>query len=159
MLYDLLKVSVSVIFNMLNKLLGGKLPPLGSAGVVVEKDDHYLVVVLPRKRVVFPGGFMTWHETPQQAAEREGREETGLKLEVDSFIAFYSLASTGWMNMSTTSFMYHANVVGGELCSSAEGHACWMHIDELRTCITGHSIAVLEDYLRYRQARNDSYAA
>ncbi len=150
-LYDLLKVCVSVIFNLLNKLLAGKLPPLGSAGVVVEEEDRYLVVMLPRKRVVFPGGFMTWRETPQQAAEREGEEETGLKLQADNLITFYTLASTGWLNMSTTCFVYHARVVSGELSDSLEGHACWMHEEELRKCLTGHSITMLDDYLRYRE--------
>lgn len=150
-LYDLLKTCVSIIFNMVNKVLAGKLPPLGTAGVIVEEKDRYLVVMLPRNRVVFPGGFMTWRETPLQAAEREGKEETGLMLQVAGFIAFYSLASTGWHNMSTTCFAYHARVVGGELRDSMEGRACWMHEEELRQHLTGHSIDMLNDYLLYRE--------
>ncbi len=59
MLYDLLKICVSIFFNILNTLLGGKLPPLSSAAVIVEEDNRYLVVELPRGRIVFPGGFMT----------------------------------------------------------------------------------------------------
>jgi len=155
-LYDILKICVSIIFNILNKLLAGKLPPLGSATVVVEEENRYLVVILPGKRVVFPGGFMLWHETPQQAAEREGREETGLTLQADNFIAFYSLKSTGWHNMSTTSFAYHAHVIGGALCNSIEGSACWMHEDELRKCLTGHSVNILDDYLLYRERNTDA---
>src|SRR5438132_7149710 len=31
---------------------------------------------LPGNRIVFPGGFMTWRETPQQAAEREGESRS-----------------------------------------------------------------------------------
>ena len=34
------------------------LPPFGSAAVIVEKQDCYLVVELPGGRVVFPGGFL-----------------------------------------------------------------------------------------------------
>lgn len=150
-LYDFLKVCVSIIFNVLNKVLAGRMPPLGSATVVVEEEDRYLVVMLPRKRVVFPGGFMTWRETPQQAAEREGKEETGLILQADSFLAFYPLVSTGWHNMSTTCFAYHAHVVGGALSDSIEGRACWMHVGELRKRLTGHSINILDDYLLYRE--------
>ncbi len=56
LLYDLLKRGVSLCFNTLNVLLGGNLPPFGSAAVLVEEQDCYLVVELPRGRVVFPGG-------------------------------------------------------------------------------------------------------
>ena len=54
LLYDLLKRGVSLCFNTLNVPLGGKLPPFGSAAVIVEEQDCYLVVELPRGRVVFP---------------------------------------------------------------------------------------------------------
>src|ERR1700730_7290751 len=83
MLYELLKRCVSVFFNMLNVLLGGHLPPWGCAAVIVEERDHYLVVELPRGRVVFPGGFMTWREDPKHTAQREAQEETGLLVRVD----------------------------------------------------------------------------
>ena len=68
MLYDLLKKCVSIVFNIVNLLLGGKLPPFGSAGVIVENEGRYLVVTLPHGKIVFPGGFMTWQEHPRQAA-------------------------------------------------------------------------------------------
>ena len=37
LLYDLLKRGVSLCFNILNLLLGGNLPPFGSAAVIVEE--------------------------------------------------------------------------------------------------------------------------
>ena len=40
MLYNMLKICVSVFFNVLNKLMGGKLPPFGTASVIVEKDQE-----------------------------------------------------------------------------------------------------------------------
>ena len=48
LLYDLLKRGVSLCFNILNVLLGGNLPPFGSAAVLVEEQDRYLVVELPQ---------------------------------------------------------------------------------------------------------------
>jgi 8-oxo-dGTP pyrophosphatase MutT (NUDIX family) len=83
LLYDLLKRGVSLCFNTLNVLLGGNLPPFGCAAVLVEEQDRYLVVELPRGRVVFPGGFMTWREDPKHTAQREAQEETGLLVRVD----------------------------------------------------------------------------
>src|SRR6266700_2518320 len=112
MLYDLLKHCVSLFFNTLNWLLGGKLPPFGSAAVVVEEEDRYLVVELPGRRIVFPGGFMNGNEIPQETAEREGLEETGLILHAGDLIGYYSLISQDWKVMNNISFVFHARVVG-----------------------------------------------
>ncbi|QBD79253.1 NUDIX hydrolase [Ktedonosporobacter rubrisoli] len=158
MLYDLLKRCVSIFFNLLNKLMGGKLPPFGSACAVVEENGHYLVVELPGKRVVFPGGFMNWRESPQQTAQREGKEETGLELAVGDLINHYSCASDHVTNMSTLSFAYSAKVVGGALRKNMEGQPLWLTEKELRMRLRGHSRLVLEDYLRYRNSKQEKIA-
>lgn len=155
MLYDLLKKCTSMFFNMLNILLGGKLPPFGSASVVVENHDRYLVVELPGQRIVFPGGFMTWREHPQQAAEREGHEETGLVLRADDLISYYSLSSNRVTNMSTISFVYHGVIVGGEMHPTIEGRPCWLPENELRLRFDEHSRRILDDYLRYRARQRE----
>ncbi len=150
MLYDLLKKCVSIFFNLLNVLLGGKLPPFGTASVVVERNDYYLVVELPKNRMVFPGGFMDWREHPIQAAVREGKEETGLQLQAGDLIGYYPTVSDSWTNMSNISFVYQAQVVGGTLQTNAEGKPCWLHETELRKRMSEHSLHILNDYLRYR---------
>jgi ADP-ribose pyrophosphatase YjhB (NUDIX family) len=150
MLYDLLKKSVSFLFNLLNWLLCGKLPPFASACVIVEENQHYLVVELPGHHIVFPGGFLNHQETPQQAAEREGREETGLLLCVDDLINYYSLQNKNWHTMANISFAFHASVIGGQLCNSIEGRPYWLSAAELEPRLTGHAREVYEDYLRYR---------
>jgi ADP-ribose pyrophosphatase YjhB (NUDIX family) len=146
---------VSICFNLLNKLLGGSLPPFGSAGVVIEQDDHYLMVELPRGRLVFPGGFMKWHETPEQTARREGYEETGLDLRIGQLINIYHRSSTSLFRMSNICFVYHAEVVGGELRKNIEGKPQWLTEDEIRAHFGEHTQQVLEDYLRYRQLHHD----
>ena len=155
MLYDLLKICVSIFFNTFNVLLGGRLPPFGSAAVIVEDKDRYLVVELPRGRIAFPGGFMNWREQPQQAAEREGKEETGLEIRTSGLIRFYSQTSPNWLSMSNLSFVYHGHIVGGQLRNSVEGRPLWLTEEELRHRLDAHSVAILEDYLEYR-ARNQS---
>lgn len=156
MLYNLLKKCTSLFFNLLNTLLGGRLPPFGSASVIVEDHDYYLVVELPGNRIVFPGGFMHWHEHPRQAAAREGREETGLTLHVGDLVNHYSITSHHWSSMSNICFVYAASVIGGRLRANVEGHPHWMHENELRTRIRGQALTILEDYLRYRTGRTSS---
>ncbi|HEX7737617.1 MAG TPA: NUDIX hydrolase [Ktedonobacteraceae bacterium] len=148
MLYDWLKVCVSVFFNVLNKITGGKLPPLGSACALVEKDGLFLVVKLPRERVVFPGGFMTWYEQPPQTAEREGREETGLQLRAREFLNFYPRPSSKLTKMSNICFVYIAEVIGGELRDNIEGRPCWLNESELRQRMDQDYLLILDDYLR-----------
>jgi ADP-ribose pyrophosphatase YjhB (NUDIX family) len=160
MLYFLLKKCVALFFSLFNVLLGGKLPPFGSACMLVEENGRYLAVATPRGTMTFPGGFMTWRETPQQTAEREGLEETGLTLQVDYLINYYSCPSDRFTRMSTISFAFHGKVVGGELRNNMEGRPLWLTLDELRPLLRGHAESVLDDYLRTRsQHRPDSLVA
>jgi ADP-ribose pyrophosphatase YjhB (NUDIX family) len=159
MLYDLLKIGVSVFFNTLNGLLGGNLPPFGSAAVIVEERDHYLVVELPRGRVAFPGGFMIWREHPKQTAQREAKEETGLLVRVGDLIGTYSSTSDSFTCMSTVSSVYAAEVMDGVLRPSIEGRPCWLDEEELRRRLTEHSRAILDDYLRYRTEQRGKHFA
>lgn len=151
MLYDLFKKCVSFFFNLLNWLLRGKLPPFASACVVVEENNYFLVVELPGQQIVFPGGFLTHDETPQEAAVREGLEETGLNLRIDSFINYYSLKNKNWKTMANMSFAFSASVIGGQLRNNIEGRPYWLSESELKQRLTGHSRAVYKDYLAFRQ--------
>ncbi|HTI13006.1 MAG TPA: NUDIX hydrolase [Dictyobacter sp.] len=156
MIYDLLKICVSIFFNLFNVVLGGRLPPFGSAAVIVEEKDHYLVVELPRGRIVFPGGFMSWKERPEQTAEREGKEETGLDLHIEDLVGFYHGASATWFQMSNISFVYQARVIGGQLQNNVEGRPCWMSESELRLRLDRHAVVVLDDYLRHREKQQNT---
>ena len=149
-LYNLLKKGVSLCFNTLNVLLGGNLPPFGSAAVIVEERDCYLVVELPRGRVVFPGGLMTWREDPKHAAQQEAQEETGLLVRVDQLIGTYFSPSDSFVNMSTVSCVYAAEVIGGVLRNSVEGRAYWLREEEVRKRLGPHSLGILDDYLHFR---------
>jgi ADP-ribose pyrophosphatase YjhB (NUDIX family) len=155
MLYDLLKKLVSICFNLLNKLLGGGLPPFGSVAVIVEQDNRFLMVELPGGRLVFPGGFMKWDETPTQAAQREGKEETGLDLQIGKLFNIQSRPSRTLFKMSTICFIYRAEVTGGKLRKNMEGKPLWMTEDEIRVHFGEETLGVLDDYLRYRQLYRD----
>jgi ADP-ribose pyrophosphatase YjhB (NUDIX family) len=152
MLYDLLKKLVSICFNLLNKLLGGGLPPFGSVAVIVEQDNRFLMVKLPRGHLVFPGGFMKWDETPTQAAQREGKEETGLDLDIGNLITIQSRPSTTPFRMSTVCFIYQAEVSGGKLRKNMEGTPLWLTEDEIRAHFGEETLGIMDDYLEYRSS-------
>ena len=152
MIYGLLKMIVSMCFNLLNKLLGGRLPPFGSAAVIVEQDNRYLIIELPGGRLAFPGGFMKWDETPEQTAQREGKEETGLDLRIDRLFNIYPLPTQSLFKMSTVCFVYCAEVVGGKLHNNMEGKPRWVSEEELRAHFSGNTLGILGDYLAYRSS-------
>lgn len=147
MMYDLFKNGTSVFFHLLNKLLGGRLPPFGCACVVVEKDGKFLAIELPHERTTFSGGFMSWSEKPRQSAEREGYEETGFALRATELIGVYSHASANMTQMSNVCFASMAEIVEGELQQNVEGTPCWLSEAELRTRLAPITITILDDYL------------
>src|SRR5947209_6834791 len=88
--YGILNRSISICFNMLNVLLAGNLPPFASVRVIVEEQGQYLVIEHSRCSYSFPGGFVRWREHPIQAAQREGKEETGLHLSIGNVLGYYA---------------------------------------------------------------------
>jgi ADP-ribose pyrophosphatase YjhB (NUDIX family) len=155
MLYASFKVLVSICFNLLNRILGGQLPPFGCASIIVERNGQFLVVELSRGKLVFPGGFMHWQELPTQAAEREGKEETGLDLHAHQFINIYPYKSRNIRSMSTFLFVYSGEVVGGELRQSMEGIPRWVSESELRRRFGSFPLRILDDYLHVSRLQQE----
>ncbi len=156
MFYSSLKKLVGIFFNILNIFLAGNLPPFGCVCVIVEDQDRYLVIERPRGGYVFPGGFMRWREHPVQTAVREGKEETGLRLQVNRLIGYSSLASHNFTLMSTLTVIYQAEVVGGELKSGIEGRACWHKRAELAHLLQRQHRELFERFLQYPRDRFQS---
>ena len=151
LLYRMFKRLVGVCFNILNLLLAGNLPPLGSVCVIVEDQDRYLVVERRGGSFVFPGGFMRWRESPVQTALRECEEETGLHLKVNGLVGCSSSISENFTRMSSLTVIYEGEVIGGELRRSIEGQPCWIDEAELRTRIYKKQRGVLDHFLHYRE--------
>ena len=150
-LYRVLRWLVPVSFNILNGILAGNLPPLGSSCVIVEEQGRFLLVKMPGRRLVFPGGFMRWHEQPAETAQRECREETGLEVQMLDTIGTYATTSTRIDRMSSLMIVFAGEVISGALRGSIEGHPCWLNEADMRKGLDKYFTRILEDYFAYRQ--------
>lgn len=122
--------------------------------MVVEQAGKYLVVKRPEGCCVFPGGFMQWKETSEQTAQREGKEETGLDLQIGAIMGCYTTPSTTFSAMSTITIVHRAVVVGGELRGSIEGQPCWLDKETLDGLLPRHYRPIITNYLQQEQPTN-----
>jgi ADP-ribose pyrophosphatase YjhB (NUDIX family)/NTP pyrophosphatase (non-canonical NTP hydrolase) len=121
--------------------------PKPCAGALVERAGRVLLV--RRKHAPFqgwwdiPGGFLEYNESPEQAAQREVREETGLEVRLRGIISIFpdmyadvdSGAGEGATNVEaerTINIFYLAEVAGGaERPGDDAAELCWFGPDEL----------------------------
>lgn len=101
--------------------------------------------------IVFPGGFIRWREYPEEAAQREVREETGIEVRLLDTIGIYATKSTGLFRLSTLTIVFAGEVTGGLLKSSIEGQARWTDEAEMRQRLARNYRSILEDYDAYRK--------
>ncbi|GLV56468.1 hypothetical protein KDH_33090 [Dictyobacter sp. S3.2.2.5] len=149
MLYFITKSLAGICFNILNILLLGNLPPFGGVCVIVEKDEHFLLVEQPGGTLAFPGGFMKWKESPEQALIREGKEETGLDLRLHNLIGVQPGTCRALHQMSTLTLIYDGEIAGGSLRPSSEGRPFWLPAAELPKRLDPYFQTMLEQYWRY----------
>lgn len=146
-----------ISFNILNVVLAGNLPPLGSICIVVEDRGRYLLLQRPGGELVFPGGFMRWREHPEQTAQREFQEETGLQVRLQhSIIGWHSNVSTHFDRISSLTLVYCGEVTGGEMRGSVEGQPCWLDESELRGMLESRYGGILDEYLEHRKQHQAS---
>lgn len=91
--------------------------PIPGAGVIVYDSRGALLVRRAHPPRIgswcLPAGYMEWHESPEQTAVRETREETGLEVEIVGLFNVYSGDDDPRANAILT--LYSARIVGGDL--------------------------------------------
>ena len=102
--------------------------------VVVRVGGDKLVALLPpdarpEAPAALPGGHVEYGESPEEAAIREAKEETGFDVDVTHFLGWYFDKPDGYPG-PVVSFMFEAAVTGGKPKGSAEGDVRVYSIDE-----------------------------
>lgn len=92
--------------------------PAPGAGIILIEDGKALIAyraIDPHKGVVdIVGGFIQRNETPEQAALRELKEETGLDAEITAFLGAYP-DTYGPGGKPTLNFIYVGQRTGGTM--------------------------------------------
>lgn len=100
--------------------------PSNAMGVnVIVTTPSGIVAVLPPNApshapAALPGGHVEYAETPEEAAQREAYEETGLRVEVVRCLGWYFNRSATYPG-PMLSFMFETRAIGGQFVGSSEG--------------------------------------
>lgn len=101
------------------------------AGVVIKKDDKYLLIEELRQGKIFlniPAGHVDPRETPIEAARREAREESGLDVKLTGIRAL--LSNTWKQGTHSVYWIFDGEVLGGELRPESGSTAHWLTLEE-----------------------------
>jgi ADP-ribose pyrophosphatase YjhB (NUDIX family) len=137
------------------------MPAMGAAAVIFDADGRVLLSERTDGRGWnLPAGFVDADESPQAAAVRETREETGLAVEVDALVGLYTTRRRyrGFgppVSGTLVSHAFLARPVGGTLAPTNEAlqHG-WFSPDALPTPMSSQRhVEMIRDALALRAGR------
>lgn len=86
-----------------------------AAGLVRRADGAILLILSPRRGWEFPGGMIEPGEPVEEALRREIREESGVEVEIESFVGVSKNVVKNIVNLD-----FRCRYVSGELATSEE---------------------------------------
>jgi len=98
--------------------------------VILDEEGNHAVLILREDFHIWglPGGGLEADETPEQAAIREAREETGYEVTIDRYIGKYHRSQ-----FRDIRYVYRGHVTGGHALESGPETLAvkWFSVDEL----------------------------
>jgi len=96
----------------------GYITPKVAVGALVANDDGELLLIQRADSGVwlYPTGWCDIGYSPSEVVVKEVEEETGIQVEVERLVAVVDGLRHGWSRVPFYSLVFHARMVGGELC-------------------------------------------
>jgi 8-oxo-dGTP diphosphatase len=131
--------------------------------VIIHQDEKILLVErkMPAKgELAIPGGFVKWGESVEEAALREIKEETGLKVKLEEILGVYSAPERDPRGHITT-IVFVAEPISGKLKLSSEHLSLrWNKISDLDfSRLAFDHGKIINDYLRWRKEKRTYWSS
>lgn len=129
----LLDLPTAHVAEHLRSELGHITPKVGADAAIFDEEGRVLLHQrADNRRWCLPCGWVDPNESPEEAAVREVREETGLSAEVLELVGVYFRpAHKDWGLFGMVAVVYLCRAIGGELTLSHEGLALrYRHLGE-----------------------------
>ena len=111
--------------------------PLIGVGAVVFNPRNEILLIKRGKAPRYgewmvPGGTLEWGETLEEAVRREVREETGIDIEIETFVEMIEAITPGDGGFHYVIMDYAARSLGGVLAAATDAlDAVWVSPDTL----------------------------
>ncbi len=113
-------------------------------GIVLNEKNEILLIRRGRDpekgKYAFPGGFIEWDETAEEAVVREVSEETGLSVLVDSFVGYFDTLNRD-RERHTIALVFRCSVIRKDDVSAGDdADACaWFSLSQLPELAFDHA--------------------
>lgn len=144
-------ILAGLIFRVIALLTLGKISPILSACIIVEKDGRILLIDRSDGLgYTIPGGIVRYRETVEQGVIREAREETGYDVAITRIVGIYSALDRD-PRLRAVSIAYTGHIIGGVEQNSQEGTTGWYEPEKVFGRMAFDCDTMLKDYVSGQQ--------
>ena len=108
-----------------------------ASATAIREGDRWLFIVEPRSAGMtmnMPAGHVELGETPEEAAQREVREETGLEVRITGLVG---IIQSTWKQNHTIRFVFLGEKIGGSESPEKGTVLHWMTLEEAKQGFPG----------------------